>query len=420
MPATIVSRCQRFDFRRIGVPDIVGALQGIAEAEGIEVETEALAAIARAADGGMRDSQSILDQLVAYGGSSIDVQTVNDVLGVTDLQTLIQIVGAILASDHARICGIVDQLISQGKDLGQLLDDLMLYARDLARVSLQCEPIGPVAGSPDDPSIIQQSQALASERAMALMTHFAKVRQEFRRSTQHGLLLETALLEATVPATTAAPQPAPQPVVGQPIQPTAPVQAPPTEIPARPTPTPTPVQPRAETPAPPPAQPAATPPAPEPAPAPAPTAPEPEPQPAPAAGGLSLETVLANWGQVAGVLRGMRHMPIVAVLQEGRPTAVDGNRITITFSTRHKFHHGQVDGKHRELIQQAASQALGCPVEIEAALSDEAPAPEVKPHAELGLPPEPGLVAPGEDNPALRDVQDVFPGSRISKDGQPG
>jgi len=154
----------RFEFRRIGVPQISGALQRIADAEGIVAEPEALAAIARAADGGMRDSQSILDQLVAYAGERIDVATVNDVLGATDLQTLTDIVAAVLSKEHRRICEIVGRLIAQGKDLGQLLDDLMQYARDLARIALQCEPVGPAAGAEDQAALREQAAPSGRKR----------------------------------------------------------------------------------------------------------------------------------------------------------------------------------------------------------------------------------------------------------------
>ena len=404
VPATIISRCQRFDFRRIGVPDISQALQGIAEAEGIEAEPEALAALARAADGGMRDSQSILDQLVAYAGEKVDVATVNTVLGATDLQTLTEIIAAVLSGEHRTICEIVDRLVSEGKDLGQLLDDLMLYARDMARLALNVEPIGPVAGSPDDLALQEQAKALGASRAMALMTHFAEVRQEFRRSTQHALLLETALLEAARPEPVSAPRPVPAPAQ-QPAAPAA-VVAPtpqPTTLPAPPAPRrPEPTRPVA-----PQAAEAST------------------PQPQAPGEALTLEAVQGGWGHVSAALRQMGRAPAVALLREGQPTSVAGRAITITFPPNYKFHHSKVAGEYKDVVEQAAAQVFGGPLTVDAVLTDDIGAPPPGPPAASAPTPQaqptPAPTTPGPSPPAaVEQVQDVFPGSQVKDDGPPG
>jgi DNA polymerase-3 subunit gamma/tau len=399
VPATIVSRCQRFDFRRLGVTEIAEALRQIGEAEGIGAEPEALAAIARAADGGMRDAQSILDQMRAYAGDTIDLQTVNSVLGATDVRTLTEIIGAVLSGDARTICETVDRLISAGKDLGRLLDDLMLYTRDLSRLGLGVEPIGPVAGAEDLGEIRDQAKALGPQRAMALMTHFAQVRQAFRQSTQHGLLVETALLEAArtreaapapvateaPPARSAAPQPqpkAPQPRPGPPAEPAPPPparEAPPSE------PTATPEEPTA-----------------------APSAPE---------GPLRLEIVRQHWPNVEGALRRMRRYPVWALAQQGAPTAVDGNLITLSFSAQWKTIHEKMSGDNRKALEQALSQVLGMTVEVDPILLEgDLPEGAAPPRAAEPAAQE----AVGEPFNPVQQVKETFPGSTVMGNGSDG
>ncbi|MBM3472757.1 MAG: DNA polymerase III subunit gamma/tau [Armatimonadetes bacterium] len=392
VPATIVSRCQRFDFRRLGVTEIAGALRQIAEAEGIGAEPEALAAIARAADGGMRDAQSILDQMRAYAGDTIDLQTVNSVLGATDVRTLTEIIGAVLSGDARAICETVDRLISAGKDLGRLLDDLMLYARDMSRLGLGVEPIGPVAGAEDLAEIRTQAKALGPQRAMALMTHFAQVRQAFRQSTQHGLLVETALLEAARTRETAT-----QPVAADslPAQPTVP--------PARPTPPPEP------TPAPPVRE--------APAPKPAPPPEEPTPVPAVGEGPLRVEIVRQHWPNVEGALRRMRRYPVWALAQQAAPTAVDGNLITLSFGAQWKTLHEKMSGDNRKALEQALSQVLGMTVEVDPILLEgELPGNAAPPRSAEAAPPE---AASERFNP-VEQVKETFPGSTVMGNGRGG
>jgi len=387
VPATIVSRCQRFDFRRLGVAEIAEALRQIAEMEGIAAEPEALASIARAADGGMRDAQSILDQMRAYAGGTIDLQTVNSVLGATDVRVLTEIIGAVLSGEARVICETVDRLISAGKDLGRLLDDLMLYTRDLSRLSLGVEPIGPAAGAEDLTAIREQAKSLGAQRAMALMTHFAQVRQAFRQSTQHGLLVETALLEAArkpeaAPVVTEAP--APRPVAPQP-QPKPPE--------ARPAPR---------------AEPRPRPPAPD-----APPAPVEAPAGPAAEGPLRLEIVRQHWPNVEGALRRMRRYPVWALAQQGAPTAVDGNLVTLSFGAQWKTLYEKMSGDNRKALETALSQVLGTVVQVDPILIEgDLPQDAVPAAAEA---------AQQESTPKrfspVEQVKETFPGSTVMGDG---
>jgi DNA polymerase-3 subunit gamma/tau len=128
--ATIVSRCQRFDLKPISDELIVGRLTQIAEAEGIRVEPAALRAIARLADGGMRDSQSILDQMIAFCGDSIAESDVLEVYGLISAATLGELAAAIAAADHRRLLALVDDFDANGRDLVRVLTDLQIRVRE--------------------------------------------------------------------------------------------------------------------------------------------------------------------------------------------------------------------------------------------------------------------------------------------------
>ncbi len=121
---TIVSRCQRFEFRPISETVIADKLAQIAEAEGIVVSREALTAIARLANGGMRDAQSILDQMISFCGSAIDEKDVLEVYGLVAAGDIDALAGAMARMDFAKIVQVVEQLTIDGRDLYRALVDL--------------------------------------------------------------------------------------------------------------------------------------------------------------------------------------------------------------------------------------------------------------------------------------------------------
>lgn len=126
---TIVSRCQRFEFRPIADEVIVDKLATIAKAEGIKVGAEALTAVARLANGGMRDSQSILDQMISFCGKEIAEQDVLDVYGLVSAERIKQLAGALGTLDFAAIIAAVDTFVSEGRDLYRILVDLEAEVR---------------------------------------------------------------------------------------------------------------------------------------------------------------------------------------------------------------------------------------------------------------------------------------------------
>lgn len=126
---TILSRCQRFDLKPIAADLIVGRLQQIAKAEEITVTDEALACIARMADGGLRDAQSIFDQMISFCGTEITEPDVLDVYGLVSAETVAGLAGALASGDHKTIIKVIDECDAAGRDLVRMLADLQAHVR---------------------------------------------------------------------------------------------------------------------------------------------------------------------------------------------------------------------------------------------------------------------------------------------------
>lgn len=131
IPATIISRCQRYDFRRVSIKDIVTLLKKILVQEPIQVSDDALYAIARFAEGGIRDAESILDELISYCDEAIGVEDVFDLLGLVDWQAFHGACDAMLDGNVGRQLEIVEEVTAAGKDLSQFVEDMLRYFRNL-------------------------------------------------------------------------------------------------------------------------------------------------------------------------------------------------------------------------------------------------------------------------------------------------
>ena len=146
---TIISRCQRFDLKPITVELIVERLQKIALAEKIKVSAAALASIARMADGGMRDAQSIFDQMISFCGADISEIDVLDVYGLVSAKKIAELAGALAAGDHKKLISIVDDCDENGRDLFRLLVDLQAHVRTALLDAIACGgQSGALGGTP--------------------------------------------------------------------------------------------------------------------------------------------------------------------------------------------------------------------------------------------------------------------------------
>ena len=139
IPITILSRCQRFDFAGIESTAIANRLKYIGATEGVEIDDEALAVLSIRAAGSMRDSQSLLEQLLAVAGSKIAAADVYTLLGIAPGERIARMVEAIVARDASAAIGNLDEAIAGGSDVGQMIDQLLGYFRDVMAMVVGCD-----------------------------------------------------------------------------------------------------------------------------------------------------------------------------------------------------------------------------------------------------------------------------------------
>ena len=195
---TILSRCQRFDLRRIPDAQIMRQLGQIASSEGIEIEPEALQAIARGADGGMRDAQSTLDQLISFCGERIAETDVLSMFGLTSRDQILSLARAMVDRDSAAVLRSLDQLIDQGKDLGRLLADLQDHFRHLLlhKISGSEAPLGELSEASLQ-SIQQQGEILNTGQILRLLDNLNRTESRLREATAKRIAVEVGLIRAS-------------------------------------------------------------------------------------------------------------------------------------------------------------------------------------------------------------------------------
>ena len=194
IPATIVSRCQRYDFRRVPVPQIIELLRGILEKEGIAATDEALHAIARAAEGGIRDSESILDELITYCDGEITFKDVFDVLGLVDWQLMHDICDAILAKDVTRQLVLVEEVVTAGKDLTQFVQELLRYFRNL--LVSKTANVSELIHLPEEElnALNARAQKISLTNLIRLVEQFAELVNTFDSQLAQRIALESMLI----------------------------------------------------------------------------------------------------------------------------------------------------------------------------------------------------------------------------------
>jgi len=197
LPATITSRAQRFDFKRIPQAAIVDRLRTIASSEGITVEEDALHLMARSADGALRDAESLLDQLNAYCQGAITKADVLAVLGVVDEEVAEEIADAIIAGDAARCLACAGRIIDEGRDVRQILRSLVEQFRDLLVVAIVPDPQGIVETTENRLQALRaQSARLSPSEIVQKIRILTAAEAEARFTTQPRVVLEMALLRA--------------------------------------------------------------------------------------------------------------------------------------------------------------------------------------------------------------------------------
>jgi DNA polymerase-3 subunit gamma/tau len=195
MPATILSRCQRFDFGAIPVTRIVECLRDVVKQEGREADEPALEMLARRAGGSMRDAQSLLDQVLAFGGDRLTVEQVHRLLGTAAEDRVTALAEAVLGKDLPRALALVNQCADEGLQLGELLDQLIAYWRDLMLVSVAGPTAPDLNAAPSQrPTLVNQAGALSLDIILAGLDMLAAARGRLRIVNHGRVLLEMALV----------------------------------------------------------------------------------------------------------------------------------------------------------------------------------------------------------------------------------
>ena len=197
IPATIHSRCQRYGFKRIPLNEIIDQLRKIAAAEGITITDQGLAMIARAAEGSMRDSQSLLDQAVSYSGMAVKNEDLQAILGSVAQEKLLQFAAGLLSRDSGGLLKQIDSLLDQGLDMRQFLAGLVEHIRNLMVIKITTDP-GRIIELPaaDIQNLQQQAVGVESDHLLLLFDSLSKTLDEMRWSPHQRSTVEMGIVKA--------------------------------------------------------------------------------------------------------------------------------------------------------------------------------------------------------------------------------
>ncbi|MFA6543879.1 MAG: DNA polymerase III subunit gamma/tau [Limisphaerales bacterium] len=403
---TILSRCQRFDLRRIPAALIVSHLTTIAKQEGVKIDDAALHAIARGADGGMRDAESTLDQLISFCGNEIAEADVLSMFGLTARAQLLALTRAVLAGEVDTTLRELNDLAKSGKDLGRLVTDLLNHFRNLLIFQVSKGDLKLLEVSEAEATALAEQVKLApSDAVTRVMEVLSDCESRLRDTTSKKILIEVSLLKAiqarnAMPVdavlrqlqllrTEAAgagglPTPAAAPVEGRAVASSSPVPSnPPPHVGGYEKPA-APAMALAETPA---------------------------PAPAPKSGGSG--DLDALWSQLLDAV-GRVSQFTRGYLLEAHPVSITGKLFTIGFDPEFADHMALVDNAKNHTVLQTKLAELGHPhcqvkfikadapaLRVRPAASDLTPIPAPAPAQTPGaIPPKSaGTAAPKADKP---------------------
>ncbi|MCL5676796.1 MAG: DNA polymerase III subunit gamma/tau [Firmicutes bacterium] len=366
VPLTVLSRCQRFDFHRLSVGQIQARLQEVAGKGGLSVEESALGLVARAAEGGLRDALSLLDQLAAFCGQSIALDDALSVLGLAPSELLAEAGLAVARYDATAALRLVDRVVRQGKDIRQFLRDFMGFLRNAMLLQAYgWDDQGLLDAAPGDMTLLQQVAAeFSDDRLPAVLASLAETEGNLKWSSQPRLLVELVLVKlCSVAVRNETPSQA-ESVARDGVGPAAP------ERPAAST---------LSTPA----------------------------VSAPAEPGLTLEGVLARWPEVLRHARESRPL-VYQMLSKGKPVRLEQGRLFIQFPKGlNTYDRGQMSrSERRTVVEEAVAAVLGAQLTLVSVLEgNEAAAQPTKVAA--SHPPEPA------DDPVVKRVVDFFGGEIV-------
>ena len=195
IPITILSRCQRFDFSGIAADRIQEQLKSITEREGMQADDEALELVARRAGGSMRDAESLLDQLLAFGGERLTADQVRQLLGMAGDDRVLALAESVVARDAGAALAVLDETVQGGLQMGELVDQMLAYWRDLMVVHCAGEQARDLSvPSRCRPDLQRQAKALTLDAVLAGLDVLSATRNRLRDSSHGRTLVEMALV----------------------------------------------------------------------------------------------------------------------------------------------------------------------------------------------------------------------------------
>jgi DNA polymerase III subunit gamma/tau len=433
VPDTILSRCQRFNFRRIATGRIVEHLQTIAAAEGIGVEEEALFLIANRADGALRDAESLFDQVASFDSEAIKVDSVRQVLGVVDAGLYFELQESIAASAPDRVLSLVAQVLDEGGDVEEFVHGFIEHLRHALFVKVQGDGARLDVAESQRARLEEVAATAQEEDLLRMLKVLLDLSAELRRSMLPRFRLEVALvrlarmeraldvaqllgrlarLEHGIGQGNAGGQSAPSAdAAARSVQPSAPVLPPvadagPPQAPQQEAPPPAQAQPQQARPAP-----SGPPQAAQqrgPAPAAPPSKVPPQQPPAEKPSAVEESAVPSRpepkagtaWQAVVKELRGSQ--PTLGIfLQQAALDSVESNLVQVTFGADDRFPMSQVQ-KNREAVEAACAKIWGRPMRVECALMPAVAETETKKKE----------ASPHED-PKVKAVLDAFDGELV-------
>ena len=201
IPVTILSRCQRYDFRRISIDTIAARLTELMEAENITVEDKAIRYIAKSADGAMRDALSLLDQCISfYLGQDLTYDKVLETLGAVDTEVFSRLLRQILEKNVTGAIGIVDEMVIEGRELGQFVTDFTWYLRNLMLVQSSDHMEDVLDISSENLALLkEEAQMVETEILMRYIRIFSELSSQIKYASQKRILIEIAVIKLCKP-----------------------------------------------------------------------------------------------------------------------------------------------------------------------------------------------------------------------------
>jgi len=354
LPETIHSRCQRFDFRNISTTDIVKRLQQICEAEKVKAPDEVLAKLARRAKGGMRDAQSLLDQIIAFSPDEVSAEAIDFVLGRTFDSEIDRLLDAFRSKNAAAALHVVSTLVTEGQNLTEFLGQLHEALRTLMVLKACGEGQEKIVDLPAEriEKLAELADAFGMDSILYMLQVVTEADRKVRTAVEKRIVIETTMVKLAsmedlqplgeILARLRAVQDSP-----------AVFQEKPQAAPAVPVPRQKPKTQRRRRRVPPTPEPEAS----------VPEEPEPTPaRPAPPVVTDSgpLGEIQKTWPKLLTLIKSRHKATVAALLAEGRPTALTDNELTVTFPPGYAFHREQLSDRERlEFVEKCLAEVAG-------------------------------------------------------------